>query len=116
MEQPVRGSVPATLSYFTLVGWAVAYFLHQREKTTLGACHLRQTMFLYILSLSLFAIETVLEVNPVYGWFLYPLLITVSIALFVLWLVGLVSALQGNVRPIPLIGRAAQEVFAGIEP
>ena len=116
MEQPVRGGFAATLSYFTLVGWAAAYFLHQRERTALGAYHLRQTIFLYILSLSLFAIDAVLEVNPVDGWFLYPVLVGVSTTLFVLWLVGLVGALQGDIKPIPFIGKTAQEVFAGIAP
>lgn len=31
-----------------------------------------------------------------------------------LWLVGLIAAINGATKPIPLIGKKAQEVFAGI--
>ena len=106
---------PATLCYCSLIGWFVAYALHQRHRTTLDAFHLRQTIFLYVLSLSLYGIDSVLEIQPVLGWFLYPAVFFLGAVLFVLWAVGLASAISGSARPMPLIGRKAQEVFAGIQ-
>jgi hypothetical protein len=36
----------------------------------------------------------------------------VGIGLFVLWLMGLVSALKGEMRPVPLLGEHYQKWFA----
>lgn len=38
---------------------------------------------------------------PVLGWFLAPI---AGIALFVLWILGIMNAAKGEMKPIPLIG------------
>ena len=44
------GKVAGILSYFTIIGWLVAYFgLHQNKKTTIGSYQLRQTLLFIIL-------------------------------------------------------------------
>jgi uncharacterized membrane protein len=106
---------PATLCYCSFIGWFIAYALHQRQHARLDAFHLRQTIFLYIISLSLYGIDSVLEINPLYGWFLYPTVYCLGGLLFVLWAIGLIAAIGGWARPMPLIGRRAQAVFAGIQ-
>ncbi|TDW96946.1 hypothetical protein [Dinghuibacter silviterrae] len=107
-------NVVAILCYCTFVGWVIAYGLHRRAKTPLGAFHLRQTFLLYVLSLSLSLADGMIEWNPVYRPALSPVLVLWGTALFVLWLVGLIGALNGAARSIPLIGKKAQEVFPGI--
>ncbi|HTJ14909.1 MAG TPA: hypothetical protein VL547_22885 [Dinghuibacter sp.] len=103
---------PATLCYCSFIGWLVAFAF---RRSTVDAFHLRQTMFLYVLSLSLYGIDSVLEIRPEYGGLLYPLLYFLGGLLFVLWAFGLVAAVNGLARPMPLIGRKAQEVFQGIQ-
>jgi len=112
------GKTAAIVSYFTIVGWLIAYFaLHKDNKTEFGSYHLRQTL--------LFAI-----VSTVLGWGLAILLTAVilttgvgsfgflgsavQLALFVLWIIGLIGAIQGEKKPIPLIGEKAQTLFPGI--
>lgn len=103
---------PATLCYCSFVGWLIAFSF---RRSPVDAFHLRQTMFLYVLSLSLYGIDSVLEVRPEYGGLLYPVVYCLAGLLFVIWAYGLLAAVNGLARPMPFIGRKAQEVFAGIQ-
>ena len=38
----------------------------------------------------------------------------VRAGLFVLWIIGLIGAINGEQKPIPLIGDRAQSMFSGI--
>jgi uncharacterized membrane protein len=38
----------------------------------------------------------------------------VAIGVFALWIVGLVSALKGEMRPVPILGEHYQRWFAGV--
>ncbi|WP_231427322.1 MULTISPECIES: DUF4870 domain-containing protein [Pedobacter] len=113
-----NGKTAGIVSYFTIIGWLIAYFaLHKDNKTELGSYQLRQTL--------LFAI-----VSTVLGWGLAILLTVlivstniaslgiigtiVQIGLFVLWIIGLIGAINGQKKPIPLIGEKAQTMFPGI--
>jgi len=43
------GKAAGIISYFTIIGWLVAYFgYHQHKKTELGSYQLRQTLLLNI--------------------------------------------------------------------
>ena len=112
------GKTAGIVSYFTIIGWLIAYFaMHKDNKTELGSYQLRQTL--------LFAI-----VSTVLGWGLGILLTgiimstgvasfgiiatVVQIGLFILWLIGLIGAINGEKKPIPLIGEKAQTMFPSI--
>jgi uncharacterized membrane protein len=45
---------------------------------------------------------------------LYIITLIVNIGLFVCWLLGLIAAISGQAKPMPLIGEPAQRMFAGI--
>ncbi|MCD4736425.1 MAG: hypothetical protein K8R53_10300 [Bacteroidales bacterium] len=90
----------AILSYIPYLGWIIALILHSQNKTELGAFHLRQTLGLFLLAV-------------IFWWFGWIGKI-LTIALLVLWLIGLLSALKGERKPIPLIGDLFQNIFSGI--
>jgi uncharacterized membrane protein len=49
------------------------------------------------------------------GFFsLFSLLWLINVAFFILWIVGLIGAINGEERPIPIIGPIAQNMFAGM--
>lgn len=96
----------AILSYVTIIGFIVAIFLHQSRKTGLGAFHLRQVLGLVLTGV----VGGVCAVVPILGWIVW---FVVVIGLFVLWLLGLISALRGEARPVPLLGEHYQRWFAG---
>jgi uncharacterized membrane protein len=90
----------AIISYITLIGWIIALVLHMNNKTKLGGFHIRQSLLLMIVSI-------VLNWIPVLGWI-------VSIVLLIFWIMGLISAIQGEEKQLPLIGAWAQNWFKGI--
>jgi len=90
----------AILSYITPIGWIIGLILHSNNKTELGAFHLRQTLGLYILSI-------ILSFIPIIGWIL-------NIVVFIFWLLGLIYAVQGEKKAVPLIGDFIQNLFKGI--
>jgi uncharacterized membrane protein len=96
----------AILSYVTIVGFIAAIFVHQSRKNQLGAFHLRQVLGLVVTGL----VGGVCAVVPILGWIVW---FFVVIGLFVLWLLGLISALRGDMRPVPLLGEHYQRWFAG---
>lgn len=104
----------ALLSYITIIGWIIALVMNSNQKSSLGAYHLRQTIFLYIISVVFYVARIVLLFIPYIGWMIYYLLLFVSIGLFVLWILGLISAINGEQKPMPIIGKKAQELFHGI--
>lgn len=101
----------AILSYITLIGFIVAVVLHSTgKKTSLGAYHLRQTLGLLITSVVLWIGAAILAFIPIIG----PLTAMVIWAgLFVLWLLGLITAINGQQKPMPVLGDNYQKWFAG---
>ena len=96
----------AILSYITLLGFIAAIFMHQSNKTQLGAFHLRQVLGLALTG----AAGAICGVVPILGWIVWFLVV---IGLFVLWVIGLLSAVRGDMRPVPILGEHYQRWFAG---
>jgi uncharacterized membrane protein len=116
-----NGKTVGIVSYLTIIGWLVAYFgMHQTNKTSLGSYQLRQTLLLYIVAFAIWIV-----VSFVFGalffassgglWSLFLLIDwVVRIGLFILWLLGFIGAINGEEKPIPIIGPMAQKMFPGI--
>jgi uncharacterized membrane protein len=104
----------ALLSYITIIGWIIAFVMNSSQKSSLGAYHLRQTIFLYIIALCLYILQIFLLFIPFLGWIISFLLIFGGIGIFVLWIIGLIAAVNGEAKPIPLIGNKAQQLFSGL--
>jgi uncharacterized membrane protein len=97
----------AIVSYITVIGFIAAVFLYQSKKTQLGAFHLRQMLGMALTA----AAESLFLAVPLLGWIVWFLL---AIGLFVLWILGLLSALKGEMRPVPILGAHYQRWFAGL--
>jgi uncharacterized membrane protein len=96
----------AILSYITIFGFIAAIFMHQNHKTELGAFHLRQVLGMVVTAIA----GGVCSLVPILGWIVWFL---VGIALFVLWVMGLIGAIRGEMRPVPILGEHYQRWFAG---
>jgi uncharacterized membrane protein len=107
-----NGKTTAIVSYITIIGWLIAYFaMHQPKKTSLGSYHLRQTLLLFIIAIVYqIAITIIVMAVPSIG----TILSLVGLVFLVLWIMGLIAAINGQEKPMPLIGEKAQEIFKGI--
>ena len=109
------GKTVAIVSYLSIIGWIIAYVMYGNNKTPLGAYHLRQTIALFIVGLCTWILQMMLIFIPIIGWIISILLIFVYIGLFVLWIIGFIAAINGEEKPMPVIGKKAQEWFKGIQ-
>ena len=112
------GKTAGMMSYFFILGWSLAYFgYHQTNKTSLSSFHLRQTLLLFT---SFLAIRFGLNLFLGHVWLsngLFSLnnathLLDISFVIF--WVIGLIGAINGEKKPIPLLGRVAQNMFSNI--
>lgn len=88
------------LSYVTIIGWIVAIVLHSNNKSDFGAYHLRQ-------SLGLFLTALIFTWIPVIGWLL-------GLVIFAFLIVGLIYAIQEDMKPVPFVGELYQSILSGI--
>lgn len=106
------GKTAAIVAYITFIGWIISYFaLYNDKKTPLASFHLRQTLLLYIVGVGWSLINGALFLS-MSG--LYFIGVLVNIALFILWLLGFIAAINGQKKPMPFIGEPAQRMFSGI--
>jgi hypothetical protein len=95
------GKLAGIISYFTIVGWLIAYFaLYQNNKTALASYQIRQTLLFHLVSMIVSYAAGALLFSPGASFSL-TILWLVRVALFIIWVIG-------------LIGAPAQSVFSGI--
>ena len=101
MAKKDNGKNVAIISYITIIGWVIALIMNQdKKKTELGSFHIRQTLLIFIIGILASWI-------PIVGW-------VVSILVFILWIIGLIGAIKGEKKLVPLIGPLAQDWFKGL--
>jgi uncharacterized membrane protein len=109
------GKTIAIISYFSLIGWIIAYVLYNNNKTKLAAFHIRQSLGLMLTAVALYIVMFVFLFIPVLGWLISILIWIALVGIFILWVIGLVAAINGEEKPVPVIGTKAQEILGGIK-
>lgn len=101
------GKTTATIAYITLIGLIIAFVQNGEKKNTFAAYHIRQSLGLmctgFVLGLA--------NIIPILGWIIS---ILGTIVLIVLWITGLMNAINGKEQPIPLLGNLYSKWFANI--
>ncbi len=97
-----KGKTVAIVAYLTLIGWIIALILNndQNNKSELGAFHLRQA-----LGILLFTVVT--------SWIPFLNFVTLIFGV-VMWIIGIIGAVNAQQNPVPLLGKWFQQVFSGI--
>src|SRR4051812_19896037 len=104
----------AWVSYLTIIGWIIALVNHNNSlvKSSLATFHLRQSFGLMVFYFGAWVVGMMLIfAMPFFGiilWLLY-------IALLVLWLIGLISAVNGEEKLLPVVGPLFQQWFTFIK-
>jgi len=112
------GKTAGLCSYFFVLGWSVSYFgYHQTEKTSLSSFQLRQTLLLYITYISiryglLLFLDRMGLLKGIFSSF--NVIVFVNALFILLWIIGLTGAKNGEEKPIPVLGRLAQNMFPAI--
>jgi len=104
----------AWVSYLTFIGWIIAFVSHNNSvlKTSLATFHLRQSLGLIVLWIAVRVITLAIGIG-FFGFFsFYGIL---NVLLLILWLLGFIPAVQGEEKPIPVVGSLFQQWFSFIK-
>lgn len=117
---PAPATAPATedrtvaiLAYITIIGFIIAIVMHSSKKTALGAYHLRQTLGLFITAVVAWIGCMIIAFVPLVNLIMVLVGPLVALGLFVLWIMGLINAVNGRQQPLPLLGEQYVKWFAG---
>ncbi|HVU08963.1 MAG TPA: DUF4870 domain-containing protein [Verrucomicrobiae bacterium] len=108
---PVTGAEDKTVAivaYLTLIGFIAAIIIHSNKKTQLGAYHLRQVLGFFLTCIAAGFCEFILVFIPILGWLA---IVVIWIFLFVCWIMGLIAAINGQMKPMPIVGPLYQKWF-----
>lgn len=100
----------AIVSYLTLIGFIAAVVMHGSKKTALGSYHLRQSLGLMATSVALIFVGMILAFIPFLGWFVD---LALWFGIVVLWFIGFLGAVNGQRKPVPVLGEQFQKWFGG---
>ena len=101
-----KGKTLAFVSYLTLIGTLIAFFMNQETKNPFTSFHIRQALGLWLLEMAL-------------GYFIGGFdnwMITYSFWVFfgVLFIYGIIGALTGKLNSVPFLGSFFQKLFSSI--
>ncbi|WPU97499.1 DUF4870 domain-containing protein [Mucilaginibacter sp. cycad4] len=100
----------AIVAYITIIGWIVSYLEYKKraDKSPLVNYHLGQSLGLIILSVILgVALAVLAAIVPV----LSVVSMVISILTFVLLLLGIITANNEAIKPLPVVGKLFEGKF-----
>ena len=87
------------VSYITFIGWIVAYLAGDKEGAKF---HLNNSLVIWLGYLCVFVANYILIFIPIIGWLA---VLAANIFLFVMWIMGLISAINQEEKELPVIGK-----------
>ncbi|RLD77201.1 MAG: hypothetical protein DRJ07_15070 [Bacteroidetes bacterium] len=101
-----EGKTIAIISYITFIGTIIAYIMNQNKKNSFASFHIRQAVGIAILGVAISILRNYMSLGIVGS--------ILSIGVLVLSIIGIISAVQGEEKRIPLLGDQFQEWFKSI--
>ena len=96
--------VKAIVAHITLIGWIIALVVNMNQKEELASYYIRQTLGIWLTGFVLGFVNIV----PILGQIVW---LVGMIILFVFWVMSLIWAINGEMKPIPWIGHYFQDWF-----
>ena len=100
------GKMIAIISYITVIGTLIAFIMNQNKHNYFAAFHIRQAIGIFTVGLLVNFISRYTNID-----FLDTIL---GIGVFILWIIGLIGAIKGEEKLVPLLGVQFQEWFRNI--
>lgn len=100
-----EGKMAAIISYFWWIGLLIAFIMNNNKRNYFTSFHIRQSIGLSLLSF-------VIGITTKYGFEMLGNIM--FLGCFVLWVIGLLGAIKGEEKPIPLFGDLFQNWFRNI--
>jgi len=98
-----EGKTMAIISYITVIGTIIAFVMNSSKKNTFAQFHIRQMIGIFVVQVAI----------GIVGSFV-PMVSFLGLVVFVLSILGLIGAIQGEEKKIPVLGDYFQDWFKGI--
>lgn len=105
--EPPQDKAIGIIAYITVIGLIIAFILNMEKKNAFGSYHIRQALGIAVSGVAISFIAIV----PVIGWILA---VIGSLLILVMWVIGIVNAISGNMKPVPVLGDKFNEWFQGV--
>jgi len=106
-EQTIEeGKSNAIISYLTIIGTIIAFYLNQDKKNEYSSFHIRQALGLW---LTFFALGYIIG-----GFDSWLITLTWYIFFGVIFIFGFMTAITGRTQPTPIVGPLYQKLFASL--
>lgn len=93
------------VAYITIIGWVIALLQYNKEKDPAVRFHLKQSLGVMILGLVLgIALMVVTMIMPALSF-----LGLVNLLVLILWIFGIINAVNGAQKELPVIGGFAEK-------
>ena len=102
-----EGKLWAILSYLFIL-WIFPLWVIKPRKD-FAVYHAKQGFMLFIAAIVINIAGTIL---PIIGWWI--ILPLGNLAVFILWIIGIINAATNKKKPLPLIGKWAEEWFKNL--
>lgn len=102
-----EGKTIAIIAYITLFGLIAAFVMNQSKNNSFAKFHIRQNLGLLIIGILAGAIQIIPLVGQIVGGI-------IGLVLLILWIMGLLSALNGSQKELPFVGAHFQKWFSTI--
>jgi uncharacterized membrane protein len=115
-ETPQTGlsdSAASGLAYITIIPAIIFLIVPPYNQKPLIRFHSWQSIFFCIAWIVISIALTILHFMPFLGWFVWPLRLLVDLGLFILWVIVLIKAFNGERFKIPVIGDFAEKQANG---
>lgn len=98
----------AIISYLTIIGWLIAYFVGKDQADRLLKYHLKQALALAVVSIIFsVALNIIATIFPFLFFLGY-----LSLALWILLIIGIINANKEVENSLPIIGKWAENQFS----
>lgn len=91
--------------FLTIIGFVIALAVKKNDKYVMH--YAKQGLVLFIAWIIAWVASMVLWVIPLLGWMVYYVL---YLGIVVLWVIGIVYSLSGEMKEIPVIGKYARKI------
>lgn len=107
---PNDDKVIGILSYLGIL-WIVAYILYGNKKSTYNHFHVKEGLGLLITWVALYIFGFIIGFVPIINFIIGFLMIFVYIGVFVLIVLGVINAANGENKPLPVIGKFTDSIL-----
>ncbi len=104
-ENPFQAAGTQKNTFMAIIAYIIFFvpLLTEAKKDPFVKYHIKQGLLLFIGWIAVSIIDYIL---PYYGWIIVRLL---NLALFILMVVGIMSAAKGEQKPLPVIGKIGEQ-------